>query len=236
MSNFAERSDQEELIDQAGIPFSDWEICLHELNMVNTYLGGHAITVEGVKKLIRHSGKNHVTILEIGCGGGDNLKAIDKWNRRAGAVSEIEFIGVDINKACTEFAGNNCRNLNAEFITSDYRLVSFSHNKPDIIFNSLFCHHFSNPQLTEMLQWMKANSSLGFIINDLHRNPVAYHAIKFLTKIFSRSYLVKHDGPVSVMRGFHKNELQELMENSRIFSYSISWRWAFRYLVIARNE
>jgi len=232
MSIFSQRSAQTELIDEPGIPFSDWEICLRELNAVNTYLGGHKITVEGVATILNSSSPSELVVCEIGCGGGDNLKAIHKNFDKNIAV---KYIGVDINKACTDFASTNCEGMNAEFIFSDYRKVSFT-QKPDIIFNSLFCHHFGNNQLVEMLKWMKENSLKGFFINDLQRHPIAYHSIKTLSRLFSRSYLVKNDGPVSVLRGFHKNEWQRLLAQAGIERYSIEWRWAFRYLVIVKNE
>jgi 2-polyprenyl-3-methyl-5-hydroxy-6-metoxy-1,4-benzoquinol methylase len=242
MSKFAHRSAQTELIDEPGIPFSDWEICLHELNTVNTYLGGHKITVDGVNSILEKQSNNNpysqkqFIICEIGCGGGDNLKAIASYFKKIKNNNLLfKFIGVDLNKACTDFAARNCNSLNAEFICSDYRDVSFT-QKPDIIFNSLFCHHFTNAQLVEMLKWMKQNSVKGFFINDLQRHPFAYHSIKTLTKLFSRSYLVKNDGPISVLRGFHKNEWQQLMAGAGIEPYSIKWRWAFRYLVAVKNE
>ena len=233
MNRFAQRSAQTELIDEPGIPFADWEVCLRELNVVNTYLGGHKITIEGVKILLdNYSGNKDLTISEIGCGGGDNLKAIHHWNKKK---LPVNFIGIDINKACTDFAAKNCKALNAAFICSDYRNARFE-QKPGIIFNSLFCHHFTNDQMIEMLVWMKKNSTTGFFINDLQRHPVAYHSIKIFTKIFSRSYLVKNDGPISVLRGFHKNEWVQLLDKAGITNYTIQWRWAFRYLVIVKNE
>lgn len=234
MNKFAERYYGSELIDEAGIPFADWEVCLHELNVVNTYLGGHAITVDGVKKLINESGS--LTILEIGCGGGDNLKAIDRWWKKQNKKGTIHYIGVDINKACTDFASKNCDNINAQFICSDYRTVELESGKPDIIFNSLFCHHFSNDHMVEMLRWMSENSKLGFFINDLQRHPVAYYSIMSLTKMFSKSYLVKNDGPISVLRGFHRSEWKQLLQLADIKQFSIEWRWAFRYLVLVKHE
>lgn len=234
MNKFVERYSGTELIDEAGIPFADWEVCLHELNVINTYLGGHAITVDGVNQLIDQS--RSLTILEIGCGGGDNLKAIDKWWKKQSNNGSIRYIGVDINQACTNFAAKNCSNINAEFICSDYRTVELESGKPDIIFNSLFCHHFSNEQMTELLRWMSANSKLGFFINDLQRHPLAYYSIMFLTKMFSKSYLVKNDGPISVLRGFHRDELERLLDRAGIKKFTIEWRWAFRYLVLVKHE
>ena len=81
------------------------------------------------------------------------------------------------------------------------------------------------------MQWMKENSGLGFFINDLHRHAIAYYSIKFLTSLFSHSYLVKHDAPLSVRRGFKKEEWEKIFSNAGIIKYSIEWKWAFRYLI-----
>jgi hypothetical protein len=62
-------------------------------------------------------------------------------------------------------------------------MVEFDKN-PDIIFSSLFCHHFNNDSLVKQLSWMKENATIGFFINDLHRHKLAYWLIKWLTKFF----------------------------------------------------
>jgi ubiquinone/menaquinone biosynthesis C-methylase UbiE len=121
------------------VPFKDWADCLRELNTINTWLGGHKITTNGLKQLIS-SASSPVTIAEIGCGGGDNLKAIHHWNRKMQVP--IRYIGIDLNEACIEFARKNCADLpDCEFIISDYKNVQFGSRRPDIIFSSLFCHH-----------------------------------------------------------------------------------------------
>jgi hypothetical protein len=121
------------------------------------------------------------------------------------------------------------------YMQIDYSKVNFE-SKPDVIFSSLFCHHFTEKQLVEMLTWMKANSTKGFFINDLQRNAVAYYLIKWITKLFSKSYLVKNDAPLSVARGFHKKEWQAIFEKAGIKNYTIRWKWAFRYLILYKNE
>ncbi len=82
---------------------------------------------------------------------------------------------------------------------------------------------------------MKENAKLGFFINDLQRHPLAYYSIKYITKFFSKSYLVKNDAPLSVLRGFKKDEWKGIFEKAGIINYSIQWKWAFRYLIIAPN-
>ena len=229
MINLAQRSYEQELMDGDDISFADMAQTLKELNIINTRLGGHAITLQGVKKLTKNSAA--LTICEIGCGGGDNLFAIYKYCTNNNIP--VDFIGIDINAACIDFAKQQYPQLPCQWICSDYHVVNFGDNKPGIIFSSLFCHHFTDEDLVFMLQWLQQSSRQGFFINDLQRHWLAYYLIKYLTRFFSRSYLVKNDACLSVARSFRRKEWQQLLHKAGISRYSINWKWAFRFLVIA---
>jgi 2-polyprenyl-3-methyl-5-hydroxy-6-metoxy-1,4-benzoquinol methylase len=226
------RSYQPELLDADNIPFADIKQTLKELNVINTWLGGHALTVGAFKELAKD--KKEISVCEIGCGGGDNLLAIHAFCNKNNI--KVNLIGIDIKAECTDYAkSRNAILKNATWITSDYQSAIFD-KKPDIIFSSLFCHHFTDPQLLEQLSWMKQNSAIGFFINDLHRNIIAFYAIKFLTALFSRSYLVKNDASLSVARGFSKRELQQLCAKAGVNSATVKWKWAFRFVVLFRHD
>jgi 2-polyprenyl-3-methyl-5-hydroxy-6-metoxy-1,4-benzoquinol methylase len=229
--NFHERSYKPELLDGDDIPFADIRKNMEELDFINTWLGGHAITLAGIKSLT--GDKKILNVCEIGCGGGDNLAAIDRWAARK--KIEISYIGIDINPACIAVAKERLTAANAQWITADYRDVQFD-RLPDIIFSSLFCHHFSNEELVKQLQWMQQQARLGFFINDLHRHPAAYYSIKWLTAIFSGSYLVKNDAPLSVLRGFSRSEWLALLKSAGTGNFSLRWKWAFRWLITAKNN
>ncbi|MGN6530227.1 MAG: methyltransferase domain-containing protein [Ginsengibacter sp.] len=231
MIDYKNRSLKKEILDQNDIPFEDIFLNMKELEFINSHLGGHSITIEGFKKLLQN--RREISVCEIGCGGGDNLKAIESFCKKKRIISS--FTGIDINKDCIAFARESTGLKNIKFIASDYKKIKFENEKPCIIFSSLFCHHFTENELIEILHWMKNNSETGFFINDLHRHPVAYHFIKMATKIFSKSYLVKNDAPLSVLRGFKKKEWNNIFQKAGIKNYSISWKWAFRYLIIVFN-
>lgn len=226
-----ERSYEKELLDRDDIPFEDIKRNMHELNIINSFLGGHKISIAGVEHLVSSRSKNEIIICEIGCGGGDNLAAINKYAGRSNV--NARFIGIDINPHCIAYA--RARFSKAEYIVADYKEVMFE-TKPDIIFSSLFCHHFDDEGVTDIFRWMNANSTIGFFINDLHRNILAFHSIKLITAFFSKSYLVKHDAPLSVKRGFKRTELKLLLRHAGIQHSSINWQWAFRWLVIVKHE
>ncbi len=262
--NFKTRSYQAELLDNEEIPTEDLYQNLRELDFINRYLGGHAVVLNGIgyfvniikniysenienikqKEVSEQSIKldnseqvkisNTIKIFEIGSGGGDNLRAINKYLRAK--IIPFQLGGVDLKEDCVRFAEKyNSESSKINYQIADYQLVTFYESKPDIIFNSLFCHHFNDEDLIKMLRWMYQNSESGFIIADLHRHPLAYYSIKWLTWLFSKSYLVKNDAPLSVLRGFTRKELEVLFEKAGIVTYKIKWKWAFRWLILVEK-
>ena len=231
MIDLSRRSYQKELMDRDDIPFADMAQTLKELNIVNTRLGGHAITINGLRQILQPD--KPLLVCEIGCGGGDNLFVIHKYCLKH--KIDVHFIGIDINPECISFAKQQYPDLPCEWICSDYAVVDFGNTKPDIIFSSLFCHHFTDEQLVYMLQWKHRNAVAGFFINDLQRHWLAFYLIKYITRFFSRSYLVKHDASLSVARSFRKEDWQRLFREAGLAPPVIRWRWAFRYLVIFKN-
>ena len=234
MPDLSKRSYQKEILDGDDSPFEDIKQNMQELDVINTWLGGHQITIKGLQQLM--SGVSHpqqLSICEIGCGGGDNLRVIQQYCKRKNIP--VKLIGVDINPHCIAYARSRNENEGIEFICSDYATAAFT-QKPDIFFSSLFCHHFTEDELQQQFMWMIKNSMLGFFVNDLHRHPIAYHSIKFITRFFSKSYLVKNDAPLSVARGFKKDELIQLCDRSSINKYQLKWMWAFRWLLIYKHD
>lgn len=233
MPDFSQRSLQAELLDAPGIPFEAIRQNMAELDRINTLLGGHAVSISGLQPFIRnHNNSTPLHICEIGCGGGDNLRALGNWCQRKGIA--VQLTGIDYNEHCISFARSRPGQEEIMFHCSDYRQMPPDFTA-DIIFSSLFCHHFTDAQLIEQLQWMQQHSRRGFFINDLHRHPLAYYSIRLLTQIFSRSYLVKNDAPLSVLRGFRRQEWQQLLNNGGIKNYALQWRWAFRWLILAQH-
>lgn len=41
------------MLDEDDIPFTDIQQNMQELNTINTYLGGHAVSLAGLKKLLQ---------------------------------------------------------------------------------------------------------------------------------------------------------------------------------------
>ena len=222
-----QRSNKKELLDEDNIPKEDLFQNLRELNTINTLLGGYNITFSALKKVIKPN--VNYTLVDIGCGGGDTLKQIEHWARKN--KRNINLFGIDIKPVCIDYAKTNAVNENISYICDDYRNV-FNHIKQvDIIHACLFCHHLTEQELIELVQFTIKNKCT-LLINDLERNIIAYNAIKILTKLLSKSYLVKNDAPLSVARGFKKKEWLDILAKAGANNYSVKNKWAFRHEVI----
>lgn len=234
MRDLSTRSYQKEILDGEDTPFEDIKRNMYELDVINTWLGGHRITIKGLQQLLKErSYPQTLNICEIGCGGGDNLRVIKHYCNKRNIKTTLT--GIDINPYCIDYAQSRKENEGIQFICSDYSETRFT-KTPDIIFSSLFCHHFTEKELQFQFEWMKKNSAIGFFVNDLHRHAVAYNSIKVLTKLFSKSYLVKNDAPLSVARGFKRNEFIQICSSSSISDYRLKWMWGFRWLLIVKHE
>lgn len=230
---FSHRSYQAELLDAPNIPKELLFQNLRELDFINKTLGGHSITISGIKKLV--TDKNRIyTIVDIGCGGGDAMKYIAYWARKNNY--KVRLIGVDMNADAIDYMNINCKEYSEiRGMVSDYKEYLKLNSNIDIVHCSLFCHHLKDNELIELFGYLKQFAKVGFVINDLERNRFAYYSIKVLTRLFNGSSLVKNDAPLSVLRGFKKKELKQILMKSDVTKVNIQWKWAFRYLIVSKK-
>ncbi len=236
--NFKTRSYKKELMDDLNLASEDLKKNLDELEFINTTLGGYKVLTSALDTLYKENKidkKTPLTLADIGSGGGDTLRKIAKWFEKKNITTQLT--GIDAN----DFMINYAKKKSKDFAQISYKKLNVfdidteNENKYDWATMSLFCHHFTDEELVLIFKNIQKLTSKGFIINDLHRNPVAYYSIYFLTRLFNGSYLVKNDAPLSVLRGFRKQDLIKILDKSGIKKYRIKWQWAFRFQVIVEK-
>ena len=230
---FKFRSYEKEYLDGNNIATKDLYANLNELDTINKQLGGYNASLNGLSGILKTK-KTVSTLLDIGFGGGDSIKQLSKFSDKINA--NLYFYGVDLKRDCVKYAENNLYLIdNKKLICDDYRNISEELLRQiDVIHCSLFLHHLTDEEIVSLFKFCKSNQCI-ILANDLHRHWLAYYSIKFLTVLFSKSYLVKNDAPLSVKRGFKKSELISLLEKSGYTNYSVKWSWAFRYIIIAHE-
>ncbi len=232
MADLRVRSGQEELMDDLTLASDELRQNLDELETVNTWLGGYAPVLDALDRLRPHFPPGRpLRLADLGSGGGDTLRQIARWARRRHVP--VELVGIDANAFMLDYAAAKATAYpEISFQQADIFSAEFQQQPFDVLTASLFCHHFSDAQLITMLAQWHQQAGLAVVINDLHRHPLAYHSIRWLTRLLGGSRLVQHDAPLSVARAFTRPELERLLAAAGIVRYSLRWRWAFRWQVV----
>ena len=204
---------QDERIDKA----------LNELKIINKYLGGIS-TTKSALKYFTESENDKLKILDVGSGSSDNLLAAKS------KYPNLQILSIDKNLR----ALSSSKNL-IDRINSDAFELPFKNNSCDIIHTALFLHHFTEEELHLLLKEFLRTASKGIIINDLQRSYLALMGIKILTVLFSKSEMVKNDAPLSVKRGFTKQEILKLLSDVGVTNFLIKKKWAFRWMIVIKK-
>ncbi len=221
------RSDAPEIMDDFAMEGEILRDALDKIAKINQLLGGNKITIEGVKSLLKDKPKSQtIRIVDVGCGNGDMLRALADYAQK----NDLDFllIGIDANNFTIQYAKQLSTNYqNISFECKDI----FKDPNPvcDIMLCTLTLHHFKDEEIIYLLSNIKQQAKVGIVINDLHRSALAYYLFKALCFLFNLNDMSREDGLVSILRGFKKADLLAYSNTLQAKSFSIKWKWAFRY-------
>lgn len=227
--NTKNRTDNPEIMDDFALESDTLKEALDKIAQINQFLGGNQLTLKGVQKLLKNvSSSSLITIVDVGCGNGDMLRRLADFGFQNNL--NLELIGVDANKFTVNYAIESSVNYpNIKYRCEDVFSKPFSELNYDIILCTLTLHHFKNNEIIELLTLFNEKSKLGFVINDLHRNVLAYRLFQVVCFVFRMNKMSKEDGLTSILRGFKKGELIAFSKKLGFKKYSVQWKWAFRY-------
>lgn len=223
------RTNEPEIMDDFALEGEILREALDKIAKINQLLGGNKLTLLGVEELVNKSPKlNEITIVDIGCGNGDMLRAIADY----GIQKNIKFnlIGIDANNFTVAHASNlSLQYDNIKYRCEDIFELPFKELKYDIALCTLTLHHFKEQEIITIIGSFYANASLGIVINDLQRSSLAYRLFQGLCFVFQLNDMSRKDGLISILRGFKKDELIAFSKKLNFKNYTIHWKWAFRY-------
>ncbi|MCB7480183.1 methyltransferase domain-containing protein [Christiangramia sediminis] len=232
----SQRTDRAEIMDGFDLQGEELRRTLKDLENINAWLGGNQITINGIEKLLAERSKSRIIrIADIGCGNAAILRKIAELGQRKDY--QFELTGIDANHHAIEIAEELSRDYgNLHFKTLNIFSEDFKNMEFDIILCTLTLHHFKDNQIVELLNQLYVQAKLGVVINDLHRNRVAYILFQAFCAVFVNNEIARKDGLTSILRGFKKEEIKDFTEKVTAKHHEISWKWAFRYQWIIRKE
>jgi SAM-dependent methyltransferase len=226
------RSNQKELMDTPEkYPLPVLKSMYQEINIINKYLFGDYFILKSIKNMVKRFPKKKVTILDLGCGNGDLLRKIKR--NMLDKEKEIVCVGYDPYLVTTGGKADQSANL---FLYDSWENLTRNHTI-DISTTSLTLHHLYDSELEEALDRLFHTPTYGFVVCDLIRSIVAFYAIKVLTSLFSRSFLVKNDAPQSVLRGFSRTEMEVMQAKANsVARTNLKANIAFRWMLVGYKK
>lgn len=212
--NFHARAHLSEWMDQP-CAYEEMRSCLRDLAKVNRFTFAYRPTLHWLQTLLRPD--NAVAhIVDVGCGGGDTLRQIERWAERR-RIS-VQLTGIDLNpfaaRVAREFSPATSR---ITWVTGD--AFSYKPSKPiDLVISSLFTHHLADAEIPRFIGWMEGVTTRGWFINDLHRERMPYYGFRALASVMRFHRFVRHDGPISIRRAFRHEDWNEYLREAGISS------------------
>jgi len=198
---------------------------LDGLSKINRWLGNTKYTLEAVQK--QFEDHDMQTIVDLGCGGGDNLIAIAKWC--ASKNKTVQLIGIDGNQNALNYAQSKS-DFNIDFRQADILDPNFEIPPCDLLISSHFMYHFKDQALKEFLKKAEQKVNIAMIFSELKRDPKAYRLFDTFGRFFGAS--VRADGLKALERSFTIDEVFDLMDEAEMLNIAIESKPWFRYIAV----
>ena len=233
MPDFSRRTQADEMMDDFSITDGRLTRALNDLRWVNRWLGGHRAADAAIAPLLEK--QDALRVIDLGSGGADYPEHLVRWGAQQGR--RIDVVAVDANPQTVSYAQSALDDRlpaalrdRVEVVCADALDLPVDDEAFDVAVAALFLHHFHGADAVALLREMD-RVARGLIVNDLHRHPLAYYGGHALGTVTGASEMFRHDGPLSVLRGFTRDELQQLAEEAALRSARVHWRWAFRWVL-----
>ncbi len=196
------RSAASELLDESHRWPEEVQGNLEELAWTNRWFGATNSLRSALRPIASRDGAR---VLDVGTGNGGTLGHLGTWASKRGL--KWHLVGLDLVTAhlqagarprgVTLCAGNA---LNLPFLADSF----------DAVISLQTLHHFSEEAASRVLREMCRVSRGLVVVSDLRRGLLPYLGAKALATFVWRNRLIRHDGPISVMRAFTRSELHNL--------------------------
>jgi SAM-dependent methyltransferase len=194
-----------ELLDDPALSWEDARDAYVDIAASNRWLLGLGPIVRECGDLVRvaaRDGRSPVTLLDAGCGGGDASRALARWASRARI--DLRVTAIDLSPLACRYAREACAGEpSIEVVEGD----AFSPPRTaDVIHAGMVLHHVPRPEQAGVLRRLVDAARVGVVVSDLRRTHVGYWGARAFGLLTGRRRLFRHDGPLSIARGFTIDE------------------------------
>ena len=229
---FKRRSYKLEYLDTGNYTPEEYEDCIGELQFVNRWMGdAHSLKATLFPEVESNSLSNF-SVLDVGAGSGELLRVTAAWARQTN--HRLCAVGLELNERAAESIIQKSGHFHEiSSVRGDAFKLPFSDSEFDYVMCSLFTHHFVEEQIVQILREMSRVAKRRMFVIDLHRHPIAYFLYTTLGKLVLKNRLVRHDGALSILRGFKADELLELAQRAGLQDVWLERHFPYRLVLSA---
>ena len=174
----------------------------------NLMFGGSRAVQAELATVLGVTGAQSVSLLDVGTGTGDILAgARERWRARGLTLTAY---GVDICPSLLRGA----RESGIVPICADALALPIASKSVDIVICSQTLHHFEASDAVAVLRELDRVARERVIVSDIRRSWLAAAGIWLASYPLGFHPVSRHDGVVSVLRGFTPGELSQLIQRA----------------------
>ena len=219
------RSQAAEIMDDPAQGEADFAAALRDLERLNRMTFAYRPLLGFLDRVVAARPTRTLSVLDVGAGGGDALRAIAAWGRARGVATDL--CGLDRSPWAERHA--MARGTPAGWITADLFDLP-ADRRFDVVVCGLFAHHLDDATLVRFLRWLPRHARDRWLILDLHRHKLPRAAVWAGTRLMRMHPMVSHDGPISIDRGFRRADWETLRAEAGVEA-TIRWVLPFRWAV-----
>jgi 2-polyprenyl-3-methyl-5-hydroxy-6-metoxy-1,4-benzoquinol methylase len=192
-----------------------------DITRSNRWLGGLRAAVAELRRILPALGSD-ATLLDVGTG----LADIPRHGMSAAADTgtNLATIGVDVSLPLLSVA----RGHTSHMVCADARALPFRDQSIDVVMCSQFLHHFEEHDAEHVVRELDRVARRAVIIADLRRSWIAAAGFWLVSFPMRFHPVTRHDGVVSVMRGFTAPELRRIVRAATGATATVSRYPGFR--------
>ena len=167
------RSRQPEIMDSLHLEESRHRRALDALHRINWISRAATQIWVDIRRLQAAAGNGPLRVLDLACGGGDVLLALERCARRHGV--DLEVRGCDASPVAVQRASERAASAgsSAEFFRLDVLREPLPEDA-DVICSTLFLHHLDEAEAVALLRKMADAARCMVVVQDLARSRAGF--------------------------------------------------------------
>jgi SAM-dependent methyltransferase len=210
-----------EILDAPDVDPAIVRRSLADVARANALFGGASSAIEELRDTFR-SLPRQATLLDVGTGLADIPCRARETARKSGI--DLTTIGVDSAAVLVRAS----RSALDAAVCADALRLPFADRSVDVVMCSQVLHHFAGKDALALLREMDRVARVRVIVSDLRRSWIAAAGLWLVSFPLRFHAVSRHDGVVSVMRGFTPEELVDTVTKAVARRPTVHRRRGFR--------